>query len=80
LQADVFSCRDALDFNRRALQISNNDALFQATVDVQALILDRLRYNFAVANPTNRSYCWKALTTSRAICGVVEDELLSPVF
>jgi hypothetical protein len=78
---DAFSCRDALDFNRRALQIPNDDALFQATVDVQALILDRLRYNFAIANPANHSYCWKALTTTlRAICHVVGDELLSPVF
>jgi hypothetical protein len=34
-----------------------------------------LRSNFAVAKLTNRSYCWKALTTTlHATCRVVEDE------
>jgi hypothetical protein len=39
LQADAFSCRDALNFNRPGMRIINRDALFENAVNAQAKIL-----------------------------------------
>lgn len=47
LQPDAFSCRDARDFNKRAVRIANEFALFHSSVDVQGLISAL----FALASP-----------------------------
>ena len=58
-----------------------NSRRCHTAVDAQALILMHLRSNFAVANPANHSYCWKALTTTlHATCRVVRDEIAFACF
>jgi hypothetical protein len=81
LQADAFSCRDALNFNRRTSSIPNEFAPLSYIGGCASSNIGHLRSNFAVANLANRSYCWEALkATLHAMCASFEMKLLSPVF
>jgi hypothetical protein len=60
LQADAFSCRVALNFNRPRLGIANRGALFEKSVNAQGKKSPYFRLLFAVAKMDNAPYCGDA--------------------
>jgi hypothetical protein len=65
LQADAFSCPDSGDFNNVPAQKPSIHALFEISVNAQALFFSAFAIHSPVANIANPAYCWGALKEKR---------------
>jgi hypothetical protein len=65
LQADAFSCPDSGDFNNVSAQKPSIHALFEISVNAQALFFSAFAIHSPVANIANPAYCWGALKEKR---------------